>query len=456
MRKKLAAMLLAAVMTVGLLPLSACSGGQNTTATTMHLRRTEGTVVVSDGGGKDVPLLDNLGLYSGYGVGTQSVSYAWIDLDDVKLTKLDQNSEIAIQQDGKKLDIELKSGSLFFNVTQPLEDDETMNIRTSTMLVGIRGTCGWVEERSGLSRVYILEGKVECSAGGQTVQVSAWGYAELTADGNLVVEPFTVEDILAFVQDDVNPDLIAGPDETPGPDATESPEPVIPYAEANGLSFSKEKSYTLPAFTYLVDMSSGEPISINGVSISGVVDASYTFGDISVTEADADGMVQMIIPYHVDFTTTVTDDFTFEGDYGYNWGCVNAGVFDYYTGTVIPTNGTLYGDSILENAIDITYQDVTYPIAYTRNMTAHDDLSDWVNVGGGIYELQITVAADFTYTIYMPKEYDGLCLLLSLSGQTERPEDREDSSDIGYLLDAVEEAGEDINNLVLMRVSDFI
>ena len=46
------------------LSLIAC-GGQDTTAATMHLRRTEGTVAVSDGDGEDVPLLDNLGLYSG-------------------------------------------------------------------------------------------------------------------------------------------------------------------------------------------------------------------------------------------------------------------------------------------------------------------------------------------------------------------------------------------------------
>ena len=142
----------AVILTVSLLlPLVAC--GNDTTATTMHLKRTEGTVVVLDDAGKDVPLLENLGLYSGYGVDTESESYAWIDLDDVKLTKMDQESEIAIQKEGKALDIEVISGSLLFNVTQPLEDDETMDIRTSTMLIGIRGTCGWVEDRDGVSRV---------------------------------------------------------------------------------------------------------------------------------------------------------------------------------------------------------------------------------------------------------------------------------------------------------------
>ena len=39
-------------------------------------------------------------------------SYARINLDDVKLAKLDQNSEITIRKEGKALDIEVKSGSL--------------------------------------------------------------------------------------------------------------------------------------------------------------------------------------------------------------------------------------------------------------------------------------------------------------------------------------------------------
>ena len=186
------------------LSLAAC--GKDTTATTMHLKRTEGTVTVSDDAEENVPLLENLGLYSGYGVDTRSESYAWISLDDVKLTKMDQETEIAIQKEGKALDIEIISGSLFFNVTQPLEDDETMNIRTSTMLIGIRGTCGWVEDREGLSRAYILEGTVECVAGGNTVQVNAGEMAELAADGRLVVQPFTVQDIPSFVMDDLAQD----------------------------------------------------------------------------------------------------------------------------------------------------------------------------------------------------------------------------------------------------------
>ena len=100
-----------------LLGCAAC--GAKTAAATMHLRKTEGAVGVSDGE-KAIEPKENLGLYSGYGVDTQAESYAWIDLDEVKLTKLDQNSEIEITKEDKHLTIEVKSGGLFFNVTQPL------------------------------------------------------------------------------------------------------------------------------------------------------------------------------------------------------------------------------------------------------------------------------------------------------------------------------------------------
>ena len=186
----------ALILTLALL-LPACSGG--TTANTMKLVKIAGTVGVSDEEGRDVTPVENLGLYSGYGVDTQSESYAWVNLDDVKLTKLDEGTEIEITKDGKKLDIEVKSGALFFNVTEPLTSNETLDIRTSTMMIGIRGTCGWVTTDA----AYLLEGTVEVSAGTETATVNAGEMAYLTPDGELVVEKFYVPAVPAFVQEEV-------------------------------------------------------------------------------------------------------------------------------------------------------------------------------------------------------------------------------------------------------------
>ena len=188
--------------------LTSCGSGSGTSAATMHLRRAEGTVSVSDGEGKNVEPRENLGLYSGYGVDTKNESYAWIDLDEVKLSKLDQNSQAAIKKEDKHLEIEVLSGAVFFNVTEPLADDETMNIRTSTMMLGIRGTCGWValSEDKGTLTVGLLEGKVECSNGEDTAAVSAGEKGTIPASGEINVTPLTAAQVPAFVKAELEED----------------------------------------------------------------------------------------------------------------------------------------------------------------------------------------------------------------------------------------------------------
>ena len=155
----------AAVLLIALSVLfCAACGGNKAEAAVASLVKTQGNVGVSDGRDKEIDIMENLGLYDGYRVGTREESYAWINLDSVKLTKMDEESEIEITKLGRKLRIDVLSGSLFFHITEPLAEDETLDIRTSTMGVGIRGTCGWVEvENENLMCVYLLQGKVECT-----------------------------------------------------------------------------------------------------------------------------------------------------------------------------------------------------------------------------------------------------------------------------------------------------
>ena len=186
-------------------------GGTN--ATSMRLVKTEGTVEVADGQGSAVPIKEKLGLYSGYQVETDKESYAWIDLDSTKLTKLDVESEAQVQKDEDQLELIVNKGNIFFNVTQPLSGDETLNIRSSTMMVGIRGTCGWVSVRDQTyMRVYILEGTVECGVtspeSGEvvTASVSSGEMAVLTfmdGKGDIAVSRFDPSAIPGFVLDEM-------------------------------------------------------------------------------------------------------------------------------------------------------------------------------------------------------------------------------------------------------------
>ncbi len=143
--------------------LTCLSCGKENAATTMNLIKAEGTVDVNDAKGKSLKLIENMGLYNGYGVGTQMESYAWINFDDVKLSKLDQDSSVLIEKDGKRLEIDVQSGSMFFNVTKALGEDESMDIHTSTMLVGIRGTSGWVVNDGSKASIALLHGKAEAA-----------------------------------------------------------------------------------------------------------------------------------------------------------------------------------------------------------------------------------------------------------------------------------------------------
>lgn len=188
--------------------LTCSSCGKKNAATTMNLIKTEGEVGVDDATGKSLQLIENMRLYSGYGVGTQTESYAWINFDDVKMSKLDQDSEILIKKDGGKLEIDVRSGSMFFNITEALGEDESMDIRTSTMVVGVRGTSGWVVENGSKSSVALLHGKAETtlstSVGEENVTIGAMEVLHVEQEGETVsYEVQQLKDVPDFVEEEL-------------------------------------------------------------------------------------------------------------------------------------------------------------------------------------------------------------------------------------------------------------
>ncbi len=128
-------------------------------ATTMRILRIEGEVTLEDNG-KPKTITNNLRLNSGNALSTAVKSLVSIGLDEVKIVTLDERSRAVFNQKGRQLDLELTDGSLFFEVQQPLEADETMDIRTSTMVVGIRGTSGWVSVDGEHEQLIVTDGTV--------------------------------------------------------------------------------------------------------------------------------------------------------------------------------------------------------------------------------------------------------------------------------------------------------
>ena len=192
-----------------------------TTATDMRLTAAEGSVELYGSDGEPLSVQQGMKLHSGDTLSTKSKSYAYVTLDNTKVVKLDANSQVLILKEGSHLDLTLSEGKLFFNVKAPLTDEESLNIRTSTMVTGIRGTSGMVEvldETS--SAVSIYDGQVEVTVldaeapdGVRTFQVKAGQMGVSTPKGSdswqLNLRELTAEDIPGFVAVELakDPDL---------------------------------------------------------------------------------------------------------------------------------------------------------------------------------------------------------------------------------------------------------
>lgn len=188
--------------------------------TTLRLEKTEGTVTVESASGKSLSLRNGMRLYSGTKIKTSEGSYAYISLDSGKAVKLDASSESEVRKSGKKLELNLLSGELFFDVTVPLEKDESLNIRTSTMVTGVRGTSGYaVVYDCYHSEIVLLEGhltihKTLGSTGGSMVEINGGEKAiaaplreEQNDQIQLTVESVKEESVPGFVAVEVKDDL---------------------------------------------------------------------------------------------------------------------------------------------------------------------------------------------------------------------------------------------------------
>ena len=149
---------------------TAASGSEAVSVTSvesseMRLVRTEGTVTLTEEDATPIPVRQDMRLFSGNVISTEEASRAGISLDEAKAVTLGALSQADIYQDGRKLVMGLQRGELYFSVSKPLDEDESFQINTSTMTMGIRGTAGYVsvEDDSRFS-VILTCGKAELSA----------------------------------------------------------------------------------------------------------------------------------------------------------------------------------------------------------------------------------------------------------------------------------------------------
>ena len=189
-------------------------------ATSMRLLRFDGEISLMEENGKVLEASENRRLTNGNVVKTKKESRAWILLDEDRVVTLMEKSAASFTQNGKRLYLSLDEGRLFFNIERPLEDDENLDIATSTMIIGIRGTSGYIDsDENGNSVLYLTTGKVEVTGLDEDGEES--GSDKLKAgqkvtvisedDAEIIVEDITESDLpfelVAFLLSD--DDLLA-------------------------------------------------------------------------------------------------------------------------------------------------------------------------------------------------------------------------------------------------------
>lgn len=133
-------------------------------AKSMRLLRVEGYVTLIDEAGTETTIFDNMRFANGQTLTTGIDSLASIAFDDYKIVTLDENSRATFVKERNRMELVLQQGGVFFEVNKPLRDDESFDIRTSTMICGIRGTSGYVYvDNEGNSVLVLTSGHVHVS-----------------------------------------------------------------------------------------------------------------------------------------------------------------------------------------------------------------------------------------------------------------------------------------------------
>lgn len=133
-------------------------------ATTMRLIRYDGEITLTTGSGKSLEATEDRRLTNGNILNTKTESQAWVLLDTDRVVTLMEESTASFIQKGKKLTLNLEEGRIFFDIDRSLENDESFDICTSTMIIGVRGTSGYVDsDENGNSVLYLTTGRVNVS-----------------------------------------------------------------------------------------------------------------------------------------------------------------------------------------------------------------------------------------------------------------------------------------------------
>ena len=163
-RKKLAIIISAIFIVIAAIVAAIIINQSKIVAVSMRIFRMVGTVNLYDNG-REQSMKEKMRLKEGNSLKTAEESLVMISLDEIKLFTMEESSRARVIPARNRLEYKLEEGSLYFNVTEKLAEDENFEITTNTMICGIRGTSGFVgQDKDGHETLMVTDGIVHVVA----------------------------------------------------------------------------------------------------------------------------------------------------------------------------------------------------------------------------------------------------------------------------------------------------
>ncbi len=163
----------------------------------MRLSEFSGTVTVKNASGVALKAEEGMPLYNGYTVETGPASTALVKLDATKEITLDSRTLCSVKHSGKKAEVFLFAGTVFFNSDVPLRSNEAFIIRSKDIVNSIRGSFGWQNPTGvgllyGRTHVDIVGGTVDLIGGKKVDVAPEIGSTVIVIDGGKDLTPSNI------------------------------------------------------------------------------------------------------------------------------------------------------------------------------------------------------------------------------------------------------------------------
>ena len=185
----------------------------------IEIEKIDGTAYIVKASGKKSEARPGIKLSAKESLQTAMGSYAFLGIDDDKVIKVDELSQINIVKKNNKLSVNIEEGSIMFEVKGKIPKTCEMDLNASTMAMSIRGTAGVIGLRrigdNIVSVADLVDGRVDMNyrdIAGKGRNFTLWGgESSLHKDGADTVERDLI-DITEFpgfaaVELEGNPDL---------------------------------------------------------------------------------------------------------------------------------------------------------------------------------------------------------------------------------------------------------